>query len=362
MRILHVDLGTKWRGGQQQALLLAQGLASLGHEQRLLLPASSPLFERARAAGLDVTAVARSASRLRTAAAIRSLLRRERFDILHLHEAHAHTAAWLARPPRSVRRVVARRVAYLASRDPITQAKYRRGADRFIAVSEFVRRSLVASSVPAEKAEVVYDGIEIPALPTSAERRQARSGFGFGEDDVVIGCVGYLLPEKGQDRLVEAMALIAREFPRARLLLAGDGPLREKIRGLVQKLRLAERVHLTGFLTDVAQAYRALDLFVFPSLAEPLGSSLLVAMAYGLPVVSVNAGAVPEVIEPERSGLLVAGAEPEILAEGMRRLLRDRAGWTKLGEAARARVQAKFAAAIMVANTERVYRSVLEGS
>lgn len=361
MRILHVDLGTEWRGGQQQALLLMQGLAAKGHEQRLAAPASSPLCERTQAAGFEVTAVAPRTRRLRGAAIIHQLLHRERFDVIHLHEAHAHTAAWLARPPQSVARVVARRVAYPARRDPITQAKYRRGADRFIAVSEFVRESLIASGVPSEKVDVVYDGIEIPDLPRPEERLRARTRFDFEDQAIVLGCVGYLLPEKGQDKLVEAMAQVAPEFPPAHLLLAGEGPLRERILGLVQKLRLAGRVKLTGFLADVAEIYRAMDIFVFPSLAEPLGSSLLTAMAYGLPAIAVNAGAVPEVIEAERTGLLVAAADPALLADAMRRLIGNRPRWSRLGEAARASVQARFTAAIMVARTEGVYRRVLEG-
>lgn len=361
MRILHVDLGRAWRGGQQQVLTLAQGLARRGHEQSLLVPAGSPLAERGRAADLEVVVLPPNAVRWRAAAKIRELLRRIGYDILHLHEAHAHTAAWLALAPRATNRIAARRVAYLAGRDPLTQAKYRRGADCFIAISEFVRQSLLDSGVPAAKVEVVYDGIELPPLRTADERCRARASFGFDEGTTVLGCVGYLLPEKGQDRLVEAMTLIARDYPRAQLLLAGDGPLRQKIRRLVHKLGLEERVHLTGFLAEVERAYLATDVFVFPSLEEPLGSSLLAAMAWGLPVVAVGAGAVPEVIDPNVSGVLVPEAKAPSLAEGVKQLLEAPERWTELGRGARARIESEFTAAIMVARTEAIYRQVVEG-
>ena len=98
------------------------------------------------------------------------------------------------------------------------------------------------------------------------------------------------MPEKGQEFAVRAMAEVRAKFPPARLLLAGDGPCRGQLEKLARELGVADAVIFAGFVEDIAQVYRALDVFVFPSLAEPLGTSLLAAMGWGLPVVAVASG------------------------------------------------------------------------
>jgi len=325
---LHVDLGQQWRGGQNQALLLATELRRLSHTAELVAIAGGPLAERARGLGITVHEVA---GRFDAALHLRRL---RGFDVVHCHEAHALTAAWLA----GLRPVAARRVAY-----PISRLNYRR-AKCIIAVSQFVKRSVLARGFADEQVEVIYDGVEIPDVPS------VRGG------GLQIGCVGYLLPEKNQELLVRAMPAVLARYPGCRLLLAGDGPSRPGLEHLAARLGVTAAVRFAGLVDDVAAVYRALDVFVFPSLAEPLCSSLLSAMSYGLPSVALARGAVPEVIENGANGLLVDAPDPAAFADAVMRLLDNPAFAARLGAAARHTVQERFSVARMAEQTVALYR------
>ena len=331
---LHVDLGREWRGGQNQALLLACELRRMGHAAELVAIAGGPLAERARKAGIPVYEVA---GRFQAALLLRRL---GRFDVVHCHEAHGLTAAWCAGVQRRTVLVVSRRVAY-----PISRLRYR-SAKRIIAVSRFVKESVLACGFPDEQVEVIYDGVVIPG--TAA----------VGGGRLRLGCVGWLLPEKNQELLIRALPAVLAQYPGCRLMLAGDGHSRPGLEQLAASLGVTASVQFLGMVDDVAAVYRALDVFLFPSLAEPLGSSLLAAMAYGLPCVALARGAVPEVIEDGRNGLLVDSPDPEAFADAVLRLLDDASFAARLGAAARQTVEERFSVARMAHETVELYRRV----
>ena len=354
---LFVDLETLWRGGQSQALLALRGLRARGHPAELLA-VQGALAARARAEGIPTYTVSGRAARWRAARLLRRLLAEHRFDVVHANEPHALTAAWLAGAHRRIPLVASRRIALPLQQNFISLARYR-AARRIVAISRFVAESVIASGLPRERVEVVYDGVEMPAPPSPEARRQARHLWGAAENEILLGCVGYLLPEKGQDFLIRGMPTVRAEFPGCRLVLAGEGPWRERLQRLVQELGLTSAVHFAGFVEDVSQLYAALDVFIFPSLAEPLGSSLLTAMAHGLPVVAMASGGVPEIVEDGRTGLLISAPDvasyADAFAAGISRLLHEPELSLRLGQAARAIVQQRFWAKKMVEETLGVY-------
>lgn len=364
MRILLVDLATTWRGGQSQGLLLLQGLATRGHAVHLLAAEGGAFAERARAKNLTVSTVPNALRRIRAVQTIRRLLREQNFDIVHANEAHALTTAWLAKAHLRAGLVAARRVAYPLGRGALARARYH-AARRIIAISRFVAQSVIDSGVSADGVNVVYDGVEIPPAVSPAAReeaqRAARERWGARDDQPLIGCVGYLLPEKGQEILLRALPDILARFPDCRLLLAGDGPCRARLEQIAGELKLSAAVHFAGHVQDISTVYQSLDVFVFPSLAEPLGSSLLSAMAEGIPVVAIASGGVPEVVE-EGAGLLAPGPEPKWISEAVLRLLGDPQWATRMGEAGRKVIREKFSADQMVENTLKVYEGVCQKS
>ena len=369
---LHVDLGRQWRGGQNQALLLAAELRRMGHAAELVAIAGGPLAERARKLGIPVHEVAGrfdAALRLRRLASnsgtVDDIPHREatennaplaaesrclspnrtrgRFDVVHCHEAHGLTAAWCAGVHRRTVSVAARRVAYPIARNPIARFRYQR-VKRIIAVSRFVKESVLACGFPDEQVEVIYDGVVIPDAPA------------VGGGGLRLGCVGWLLPEKGQELLIRALPAVLARYPGCRLVLAGEGPSRPGLERLAAGLGVAAAVQFAGLVDDVSAVYRALDVFAFPSLAEPLGSSLLTAMAHGLPSVALAGGAVPEVIEDGRTGLLVEAPDPAAFAGAVLRLLDDASLAARLGAAARQTVEERFSVARMARDTVALYR------
>ena len=358
MKVLYVDLEREWRGGQSQALLTVKGLNALGHDAQLLSVRGSPLARRAKDAGVPVHEIGQRARQVGATFLLRKLLSEQRYDVLHANEPHALTAAWLAGAQKSLPVLISRRVAYPLSPNRLARRRYQI-AQRIIVISHFVEKSVLQSGVPPERLAVVYEGVEIQPLPTPEARQQARHSWGVAKTERLLGCVGYLLPEKGQEIVVRALSPVRAKIPGTRLLLAGDGPCRPALEALVLQLGLQDAVIFAGFVEDVPRVYAAVDAFVFPSLAEPLGTSLLAAMAWGLPVLAVASGGVPEYVKDGDNGLLVAQPEAELFSAAMVRLLSDESLRIALGHEARRTIEARLSAERMVENTITVYQEVL---
>jgi glycosyltransferase involved in cell wall biosynthesis len=355
---LHIDTRPDWRGGQSQVLLTVQGLCARGHEAELMALSGGALEQRARAAGLRVHAIPAWLVRAGAAWQVRRLLVGNRFDVIHAHDPHALTAAWLAGAHRGAALVAHKRVATFLNRDRISIARYR-AARRIFAISRFVAERIVASGIDPAQVEILYEGVELPAPTTLEQRREARRRWSVRDDEVLLGCVGYFVADKGQETLLSALPAVLARFPNARLLFAGDGPRRPALEKLARDLGVAPRVIFAGFVDDIAQVYRAIDLFLWPSLNEGLGTSLLVALAHALPVVSVESGAAPEIVEDGRNGFLFPPSHAEECARAVVRLLEDSLLMARLAAAARQTIAQKFTADRMVENTIERYKRIL---
>lgn len=357
MKVLLVDLETAWRGGQNQALLLLKGLHARGHAAELVAANASALGERAAASGVPVHLVSRGMLRLPAALRVRELMRSGRFNVVHANEAHAVSAAWLARAHKSVPLVISRRVGYPIGKSRLARARYEAAA-RIVANSKWVAEQAAASGAPREKLTVVHEGAEIPPRFTSEQRQGARRRWEIADRAPLLGCVGVLLPDKGQEWLIRALAELRKEFPAAKLLLAGDGPCRARLESLARELGAAEAVIFAGFVADVENVYAALDVFLLPSFFEALNNSLLAAMAYEIPSIAFERGALGEIIENGKSGFLVEAADVVALQNAITAILRDAAGAKKIGEAGRQRVEDNFSADRMVEGMIRLYERV----
>ena len=264
MRILLVDLERAWRGGQSQALLLLRGLRERGHVVELVAASGSALAERAGRAGITVHDTAAKDRRWGAARLVRRLLREQRFDIVHANEAHALTAAWLARAHRAAPLVAARRVTFPLSRGYLSLARYRAAAC-VVAISHAVRKQLLAARLDPQRIAIVADGVEVPPPVSSEQRRSARERWNFAAGEQVLALVAPLTAEKGHALLLDAFAAIRREAPHCRLLLAGDGPLRAQARraGARGASGLPD-VRFAGFVEDVDSVYCGVRCVSFP--------------------------------------------------------------------------------------------------
>lgn len=357
MNLLYVDLDREWRGGQSQALLTLQGLSQKGHQVILAAAQSSPLALRAAKIGIKVQEIPQRGLRFRAVTAIRRLVLQNDFDLVHLNEPHAMTAAWLAGAHNHSPLLLSRRIGFPLRTNWASRASYR-AITRFIANSENVAQSLIASGISAQRISVVNEGVELPPQISPQMRNAARVFWKVKSDEFLFGCVSVFVPEKGQRHLIEALAEVRVVHPTARLLLAGDGSCRADLESLAKRLGLAEAVQFPGFVKNVDQVYQALDAFVFPSEFEGLGTALQTAMAYELPSISTSRGALAEVVENERTALVVEPSGKEF-ARAMLRLVGDANLCKQLGIAGRQEVEKRFSAERMVDNTIRVYEDVL---
>ena len=354
MKILHLDTRPDWRGGQHQILMTLRGLRERGHDVQLMTRRGSPLEQRATAEKFTVQTFPSRLARLNAFLRLREIVDQQRFDVIHAHDPHALSAAWIARIHRRSALVVSRRVAYPLSRGWPALARYC-AAHRVIAVSKFVAKSVTDAGIDASRVGVVYDGVEIPPAVTAETRSVSHRRWNIANETILLGCVGYLLPEKGQKSLVRAMKIITAEFPACKLILAGDGPLRAQLESLAAQLSLSNAVIFAGFVEDTESIYAVLDAFVFPSLAEPLGSSLLAAMAHGLPAIAVASGGVQEIIENGRNGMLAATRDEKEIARAVCGVLRDAKTAQRLGTAARETITQRFTVDLLAENTLREY-------
>jgi glycosyltransferase involved in cell wall biosynthesis len=358
MRVLYVDLECEWRGGQSQAWLTLRGLREGGHAVALLAPQNSPLANRGAETGIAVHQVPRTGLRAWAAHALRGLIAGNRFELVHLNEPHALTAAWLARTHKHLPLLLSRRIGFPLQKNFVSQARYR-AVDRFVANSKDVAQSLMESGIAAGRISIVNEGVEISSLPTAQQRKNARQHWGVNESDFVFGCVSVFVPEKGQRHLIEALPAVRAAFPGVRLLLAGDGASRAELEALAKQLGQTDAVLFPGFVGNVAQVYDALDAFVFPSEFEGLGTALQAAMAAGLPCISTSRGALGEVVDHERTALVAEPSGREF-SSAMLRLVQDGELRRSLGVAGRREVELRFSAERMVENTIRVYKDVLK--
>ncbi|HET6144465.1 MAG TPA: glycosyltransferase family 4 protein [Candidatus Acidoferrales bacterium] len=358
MRPLVIDLGRDYRGGQDQALQLVKGLKAQGHTPELITIRGSLLAQRAQSAGISVHSVDKSWRILSAAFAIRELMSGGAIELVHANEPHALTVAWLARAHHLVPLVASRRVIFPLAKSAVSLRRYY-AATKIVAVSECVSSALVNSGIDPGKIVVISDGVPLENPVSQAERLRARQSFGIDPDVRLLGSVGALTPDKGQEILIRALAHVRLRFPDCQLLLPGDGPYRAKLAATVQKLDLNGAVHFPGFVEDIGRVYAAIDLFAFLAQAEALGTSLLTAMAYGLPVVAAARGGIPEVVEDGKNGLLLQDPNTTAVASAIERLLDDPKTASRLAVTARETIAARFSQDRMVEQTLNLYEQLV---
>jgi len=290
MKILHLDSGREMRGGQWQVLRLHRALVEAGHQSFLLARQDGPLLTMAAQRGLPCAALG----------SLRLLVRSGGFDLVHAHDAHSHaSAAVFSRVPL----VVSRRVAFPLRESAASRWKYAR-ARRYLAVSRYVARILIAAGIDSDRIDVVYDGVELPAVAATG-------------DDIVTPYT---------------------EDPAKRMALAQEAAELAGLPLVCSKNLERDLVHTRAmiYLTE----------------SEGLGSGILLAMAYAVTVIATRTGGIPELIEDGVNGVLVQN-EAESIVDGLNRIR------GALGATARETVQNRFTVSHMVAATLDSYRKAL---
>ena len=346
-RILHIGSGSEWRGGERQLLLLARVLRDRGYEPLVLVPPRSLLVQRLRRAGIATSAVPMRADwDLVAARRIRALLRTWSAELVHAHDPRAHALALIALLDRPrIPLVVTRRIPQPPRG---IRHEYSSRVTRFVATSTMIRTTLASAGVDPRRVDVVYPGVPAPAVETPRDwRRECR----WPADAVICGIIGLGTDDGGVviSTLAERLSSDARR--RARLLIfggAGTGPC--TIAG-VDAFR-------AGFVDEVQPALAGVDVLLHLATAPTVGTAVIDAMALGVPPIAFAISGLSELIESDRTGILIPPGDIDGLAEAVSGIITDDGERKRLADRGPARAE-RFSVDAMVSGIEAVYRKAI---
>ncbi len=363
MTIVQVNLQRDYGGAEAHVLALAQGLHNRGHQVCVFAHPQGKLLGKARELGLDVVPLAaRGQIDFKSTRQFARALRQVRPDVLHLHTPKDYVsgvvAAKLVRVP-----VVAMTRHMLLPVKPWMRRIYN-ATDAVVCLSQGVRDNLCEQEIRSAKLHLILGAIDTNDLAerfgaesvcAAKSRELLRREFGLEPDSVAIGVVGRLVTGKGHTFLLRAFAQL--NAPTAKLIVVGEGALFGSLQEETMRLGLQERVVFAGFRTDVPAILQALDIVVLPSDGtEVFPLVVMEAMAAARAVVASRIGGVGEIVEDERTGLLVPPRDVEALATALSRLVFSAALREKLGVAGKLRVQQHFSLTRFLDETEQLYR------
>lgn len=341
--ICHINLARGFRGGERQTELLVRGLAERGWRQRLVVRNGSPLAERC--AGVEALDVAEVASNqvFASFAARGSAL-------IHSHEARSVDSGLFASLFFNIPYILTRRVVNPQKKSWRRDNGYRRAAN-VIAISKAAADELrkqqpdvAPSIIPDAHATMDVDVAEVSAI---RDRLPGKT---------LIGHVGALEhSHKGQLTIIEAARQAAHSRPDWHFMLVGRGNDEARFRKAMNGL---ENIELVGFVDNIGDYLSAFDLFVYPSLHEALGSTLVDAMHFGLPIVASNVGGIPEVIDDGINGRLIQPEHVDQLYDAMAFILDDKSRASSMSHANKEKAT-HFGASRMVDAYEEIYRQIL---
>lgn len=374
MKILHVLTTLDVGGAEMHVLAQVRGQTQRGHAVRVVyLKGRGTLAADLRAAGAQhVEHIAPAAFVWRARGHLRWA------DIVHSHLLKADMLTALCVIPwgRASHLVASKHNDEQVLRKKLVSVVHGmlgRVARRTIVLSEHVARFVAEHGrIPRSRLTQIYYGLDpVPFQLAGAERAEARRAvraeLGIPADAFVFTCVARFAPQKAHGDLLAGFArarAATKGAPPLVLVLAGDDPFgdgRERTEARAAELGLGTSAIFAGIRRDVPRVLAASDVFAMTSLWEGLGLVFLESMASGIPVLATRVSAVPEVVEDERTGLLVPPADPERVAEAMLRLARDPELCARRGAQGRARVLERFALPRMIDATLDVYREVLSG-
>lgn len=250
-----------------------------------------------------------------------------------------------------------------------------RFVDRFIVVSEKLKKTLIYKhKINPEKVVTICNGIEVDEYkPNAKEVRSSREGhvaqrgrqesgvrreFALARDVPVIGAIGRLVWQKGFEYLIEAVPEVLKEYPDARFLIVGEGPLKDKLKVKSGELRVEDNVIFTGFRSDIKEILSAIDILVAPSLLEGFPMITLEAMAMAKPIIATNIDGITEQITDGIEGILIEPKSASAISEAVKHLVDNPDYARLLGRKAREKVVRDFSVHKMITETIKIYETL----
>ncbi|HUF03393.1 MAG TPA: glycosyltransferase family 4 protein [Aridibacter sp.] len=361
LRVALVSTEAGWYGGERQCYLLATILREKGHSCTAFVRKDGELAKRLEAAGVPIVTFRGRGRDPLSLMSIRRELKRFDPDVIQFNDGQAMNSGLAASLGLPALKIASRRVDF-----PIRSvSRYKHGVDLVFCVSEAIKEVCVGLGIPGSMVRVVAEGVD-PGRMEEGDREAGRTSLSISEDVPLLLTVARISLHKGHEFLVDAMKDVAARRPDVVLALAGEGNLFELVRQQVSELGLSENIRFLGFRNDVPDLMKAADLFILPSVMEGLGTSVIDAMFAKCPIVTTEAGGIPELVR-QREGeegpcaWLVPAGDADALRDAILDALRDKEECRKRSERAMERANREFTAEAMVERTLSAYREAVSG-
>lgn len=371
-RILFVIDGLEFGGGERVFLQLAAELRNHFEVFAAAMPGRN--FEKKlREFGIRFYPVDMSRQlSLKPIRQLKNIVDNQKIDILHSQGARADFFARVAGGMHEDSHLLCTIATIVEGFDisPFRKKVYRlfdrfteRWVEKFIVVSDSLKSTLTEKrGIPASKVVRIHNGIELKEYRPGICEDTLRDKWRISKELPLIGAIGRMVWEKGFEYLIEAVPVIIKTFPEAKILLVGDGPLLDGLKALSGRLGVEKNIIFAGFQSDIKEILSAFDLLVVPSLLEGFPMVTLEAMAMAKPIIATNIDGITEQITNGENGILVPPKDPDALAKAIIKVLSDGKSSKAMGLAARKKVEQEFSVEKMVAETEKVYLSLLKAS
>jgi glycosyltransferase involved in cell wall biosynthesis len=219
---------------------------------------------------------------------------------------------------------------------------------------------LQREKIDKNKISLIYNGVDIDRFHNQQERESIRNELGISDDSIVVGVVANLIHYKGHKELIESARIVKPEVPHSKFVFVGrDGGMKAELDEMINRYGLDDTILFTGDRTDVPRLLQAFDIVTLASHEEGFSNVLLEAMANGKPIVATDVGGNPESVKDGETGIIVPPRNPEKLARGLLRLLKDEKLRTSMGEKGFERVQEHFSIERLIKDMEHFYVSIL---
>ena len=265
---------------------------------------------------------------------VKHILKRNSIDIIHAHGHRADVTGYLANRSND-RKLVSTmhglaapspKLKLYATIDHLVLWKF----DLIIAVSQHIRRILIRRGLSENRIRTVRNALDFSAYTRDVDDNLFRKELGLSKGDILIGSIARLSREKGIEYFLLAAKKILEDRTNVKFVVVGDGPDKDKLLRMRDRLRLDEHVAFVGYRTDVSSIYKAIDIFILPSLSEGLPMSLLEAAYFKRPIIATRVGGIPEFFD--KRVILVNAANEEELAERTVYLLNNQAKAREYGK------------------------------
>lgn len=329
MTIIHISTAKSWRGGEQQVAYLLQELKTKGMDQWVLCPENSRLAAFCIQHQIPHTLFKKKGGfDPILALKVTKLCRQFAKPIIHAHDSHAHTSAvlagtiWMNKAPI----VLHRRVSFKISNTLLSRFKYTyHQIKRILCVSQSVKQTIDSQINRPDITKVIYSAIDLKKFENIPNQNFLRQQYHIEPHCQIVGNISALTKEKDLYTFIDTAELLLTKHSDLYFFIIGDGEEKRLLQEYIQNKNLEKRVILTGFIPNPYLILPELDLFLFTSVYEGLGTSILDAMASKVAVVATHTGGIPEIVKHNETGLCVEPQNAVKLAESVSELITNKA-------------------------------------